>query len=120
MGFVLALHVLASVDPWSSCIDLGQNACDACCVEGGLYTPQCGACVCRCVLQALQVLHQAGFAHTDVRWENVIWHTDQYVLIDLEFACELNTCPFTPGGESLCLLGHLWEHHSGTFDLLED
>ncbi|KAA6429875.1 MAG: hypothetical protein FRX49_00307 [Trebouxia sp. A1-2] len=52
----------------------------------------------RCILQALVTLHQAGFAHTDLRRENILWHEGQYVLIDLEFACELNTCPFTPEG----------------------
>ncbi|KAL3148643.1 hypothetical protein ABBQ38_014065 [Trebouxia sp. C0009 RCD-2024] len=54
----------------------------------------------RCILQALVILHQAGFAHTDLRWENILWHEGQYVLIDLEFACELNTCPFTPEGHT--------------------
>ncbi|KAL0047306.1 hypothetical protein WJX82_000356 [Trebouxia sp. C0006] len=53
----------------------------------------------RCILHALEVLHQAGFAHTDLRWENIILqHAGQWVLIDLEFACVLNTVPFTPEG----------------------
>ena len=59
-------------------------------------------CTCRCILQALKVLHQAGFAHTDLRWQNIILqHADQWVLIDLEFACELDSVPFTPKGEPI-------------------
>ena len=52
------------------------------------------------------VLHQAGFAHTDLRWENIILqHAGQWVLIDLEFACELDSVPFTPVGEPMsCVL----------------
>ena len=52
------------------------------------------------------MLHQAGYAHTDLRWENIILqHADQWVLIDLEFACVLNSVPFTPVGELMpCLL----------------
>ncbi|KAL0018074.1 hypothetical protein WJX77_001729 [Trebouxia sp. C0004] len=55
----------------------------------------------RCILHALEVLHQAGFAHTDLRWENIILqHAGQWVLIDLEFACELDSVPFTPVGHT--------------------
>ncbi|KAL0050597.1 hypothetical protein WJX82_002995 [Trebouxia sp. C0006] len=54
----------------------------------------------RCILHALEVLHQAGFAHTDLRWENIIQHAGQWVLIDLEFACVLNSLPFTPEGHA--------------------
>ncbi|KAL0043922.1 hypothetical protein WJX82_005225 [Trebouxia sp. C0006] len=55
----------------------------------------------RCILHALVVLHQAGFAHTDLRWENIILqHACQWVLIDLEFACVLNSVPFTPEGHA--------------------
>jgi len=63
-------------------------------------------CLFRCILHALEVLHQAGFAHTDLRWENIILqHAVQWVLIDLEFACVLNTVPFTPEGEPMsCFL----------------
>ena len=63
-------------------------------------------CICRCILHALKVLHQAGYAHTDLRWENIILqHADQWVLIDLEFACVLNSVPFTPVGEPMsCIL----------------
>ena len=63
-------------------------------------------CICRCILHALKVLHQAGYAHTDLRWENIILqHADQWVLIDLEFACVLNSVPFTPVGEPMsCVL----------------
>ncbi|KAL0018299.1 hypothetical protein WJX77_001386, partial [Trebouxia sp. C0004] len=51
----------------------------------------------RCILRALVVLHQAGFAHTDLRWENIILQrAGIWVLIDLEFACVLDTLPFTP------------------------
>ena len=51
-------------------------------------------------------MHQAGYAHTDLRWENIILqHADQWVLIDLEFACVLNSVPFTPVGEPMsCIL----------------
>ena len=57
---------------------------------------------CRCTLHALKVLHQAGFAHTDLRWENIILkHAGQWMLIDLEFACVLNSIPFTPEGEPM-------------------
>lgn len=59
-------------------------------------------CICRCILHALKVLHQAGYGHTDLRWENIILqHADQWVLIDLEFACVLNSVPFTPVGEPM-------------------
>ncbi|KAL3132969.1 hypothetical protein ABBQ38_006880 [Trebouxia sp. C0009 RCD-2024] len=55
----------------------------------------------RCILHALKVLHQAGYAHTDLRWENIILqHAGQWVLIDLEFACVLNSVPFTPTGHT--------------------
>ncbi|KAL0043914.1 hypothetical protein WJX82_004607 [Trebouxia sp. C0006] len=61
----------------------------------------------RCILHALEVLHQAGFAHTDLRWENIILqHAGQWVLIDLEFACVLNTVPFTPEGHDRKVLRH--------------
>ena len=54
------------------------------------------------MLHALKVLHQAGYAHTDLRWENIILQrADQWVLIDLEFACVLNSVPFTPVGEPM-------------------
>lgn len=54
-------------------------------------------CSCRCILRALVVLHQAGFAHTDVRWANIILqHDGTWVLIDLELACVLDTVPYTP------------------------
>ena len=58
------------------------------------------------VYYALKVLHQAGYAHTDLRWENIILqHADQWVLIDLEFACVLNSVPFKPVGEPMsCIL----------------
>ncbi len=65
-------------------------------------------CICRCILHALKVLHQAGFAHTDLRWENIILqHAGQWVLIDLEFACELDSVPFTPVGEPMSCLHKL-------------
>ncbi|KAL0035686.1 hypothetical protein WJX79_008706 [Trebouxia sp. C0005] len=55
----------------------------------------------RCILHALKVLHQAGYAHTDLRWESiVVQHAEQWVLIDLEFACVVNTVPFTPVGHT--------------------
>ena len=51
------------------------------------------------------VLHQAGFAHTDVRWANIILqHDGTWVLIDLELACVLDTVPYTPDGEPAHML----------------
>ena len=45
----------------------------------------------RHVLLALQDLHAAGAAHTDVRWPNIIHlPTDSFVLIDLETAVPLD------------------------------
>ena len=44
----------------------------------------------RCVLLALKDLHTAGFAHTDIRWPNVIkCSADAFCLIDLETAVKL-------------------------------
>lgn len=44
----------------------------------------------RCVLLALVDLHTANFAHTDIRWPNVIkCSNDAFCLIDLETAVEL-------------------------------
>ncbi|DBA92345.1 TPA: hypothetical protein ACH3X1_003074 [Trebouxia sp. C0004] len=64
----------------------------------------------RCILHALEVLHQAGFAHTDLRWENIILlHACQWVLIDLEFACVLNSVPFTPEGHARKVRSELYE-----------
>ncbi|KAL0019559.1 hypothetical protein WJX79_002105 [Trebouxia sp. C0005] len=77
----------------------------------------------RCILQALVTLHQAGFAHTDLRRENILWHEGQYVLIDLEFACELNTCPFTPEGHTRKVRPELyqlqWTEASFTFGVCQ-
>ncbi len=45
----------------------------------------------RCVLLALQDLHAASFAHTDIWWPNVIkCSCDAYYLIDLEMAVKLD------------------------------
>ena len=67
-----------------------------------LPTKSLHLCIRRCILHGLKVLHQAGYAHTDLRWENIILqHADQWVLIDLEFACVLNSVPFTPVGEPM-------------------
>ena len=75
-------------------------------VHPSRYVVCTSLCICRCILHALKVLHQAGYAHTDLRWENIILqHADQWVLIDLEFACVLNSVPFTPVGEPMsCVL----------------
>ena len=57
-------------------------------------------CTHRCILHDLEVLHQAGFARTDLRREYIIpQHDGQWVLIGMEFACVLNSVPFTPEGE---------------------
>lgn len=53
---------------------------------------------CRCILLAEQVLQDIGFGHTDIRWGNIIRLPTKFVLIDLEFACELGHVPFTPLG----------------------
>ena len=71
------------------------------CIQG-IIVVCTSSCISRCILHALKVLHQAGYAHTDLRWENIILqHADQWVLIDLEFACVLNSVPFTPVGEPM-------------------
>ena len=44
----------------------------------------------RCILLALEDLHAAKFAHTDIRWPNVIKCSDDvFCLIDLEAAVRL-------------------------------
>lgn len=93
--------VISAVDPSTAKLSSGM------CIAFKAYVVFAQSlCVCRCILHALKVLHQAGYAHTDLRWENVILqHADQWVLIDLEFACVLNSVPFTPVGEPLpCVL----------------
>ena len=45
----------------------------------------------RCIMLALKDLHAAGFAHTDIRWPNVIKCSDtEFRLIDLETAVKLD------------------------------
>ena len=86
-----------------STAELSSVACALHSRQNGVCT---SLCICRCILHALKVLHQAGFAHTDLRWENIILqHAGQWVLIDLEFACELDCVPFTPMGKPMsCVL----------------
>ena len=97
MGFVSKFDVHSSITELTS-------------MARALHSRQKGVCtslcICRCILHALKALHQAGFAHTDLRWENIILqHAGQWVLIDLEFACELDSVPFTPVGEPMsCVL----------------
>lgn len=71
----------------------------------GVIEVRIDLCTCRYILSALLHLHQAGFAHTDLRWENIILQpAGTWVLIDLEFAY---TIPFTPDGKLVyvvCLL----------------
>ena len=97
IGFVS----ISAVHP--STAELSSVACALHSRQNGVCT---SLCICRCILHALKVLHQAGFAHTDLRWENIILqHAGQWVLIDLEFACELDSVPFTPVGEPMsCVL----------------
>ena len=65
-----------------------------------LYDADISLCTHRCILNDQEVLHQAGFAHTDLRQEYIIpQHDGQWVLIGMEFACVLNSVPFTPEGE---------------------
>jgi hypothetical protein len=49
----------------------------------------------RCILQGLSALHAAGYGHGDVRWPNIIelppWHSEKYVLIDLEGVVKLGS-----------------------------
>ena len=45
----------------------------------------------RCILTCLQDLHQAGWAHLDVRWSNVVFIApNHWVVIDAEFARPFN------------------------------
>ena len=68
------------------------------------------------MLHALEVLHQAGFAHSDLWWENnILQHASSaghWVLIDLEFACVSNSVPFTPEGEPLSCFSSMFMHMS--------
>ena len=51
----------------------------------------------RCILLALQDLHAASFAHTDICWPNVIkCSKDSFYLIDLEMAVKLD-CTWSIG-----------------------
>ncbi|KAA6419341.1 MAG: hypothetical protein FRX49_10740 [Trebouxia sp. A1-2] len=52
----------------------------------------------KCVLSGVQDLHNAGYGHTDIRWQNIIQCGSSYRLIDLEFVCKLKQRPFTPTG----------------------
>ncbi|KAL0021267.1 hypothetical protein WJX79_002534 [Trebouxia sp. C0005] len=52
----------------------------------------------KCVLSGVQDLHNAGYGHTDIRWQNIIQCGNSYRLIDLEFVCKLKQRPFTPTG----------------------
>ncbi|KAL0021284.1 hypothetical protein WJX79_008029 [Trebouxia sp. C0005] len=52
----------------------------------------------KCVLSGVQDLHNAGYGHTDIRWQNIIQCSSSYRLIDLEFVCKLKQRPFTPTG----------------------
>ncbi len=46
----------------------------------------------RCILLALKDLHAANFAHTDIRWPNIIkCSNDSFCLIDLETAVRLGS-----------------------------
>ena len=56
------------------------------------------------MLMAEQKLQAAGLGHTDIRWDNIIKVLDKFVLIDLEFACDLGDVPFTPAGVLLACL----------------
>ncbi len=53
------------------------------------------------MLLAVQGLQAVGLGHTDIQWENIIQLPTKFVLIDLEFACELGQVPFTPAGALL-------------------
>ena len=50
------------------------------------------------MLLAVQGLQAVGLGHTDIRWQNIIQVPTKFVLIDMEFACELGQVPFTPAG----------------------
>lgn len=84
----LGRHQTAHVQSVDRCSCVCTNGKDNFCTD---------VCSCRCILRALVVLHQAGFAHTDVHWANIILqHDGTWVLIDLESACVLDTVPYTP------------------------
>ncbi len=50
------------------------------------------------MLLAVQALQAVGLGHTDIRWQNIIQVPTKFVLIDMEFTCELGQVPFTPAG----------------------
>ena len=100
--FFVAIELCRGVS-WLTCaIGSHVHSMDrCCCISTNYIMDACiNLCTCRCILRALVVLHQAGFAHTDLRWENIILQrAGMWVLIDLEFACVLDTLPFTPNSK---------------------
>ncbi len=46
----------------------------------------------RRILRGLSVLHKAGFGHGDLRWDNIIWISDEnFIIIDLEGTIALDS-----------------------------
>lgn len=57
------------------------------------------------VLEALKWLHRKQIIHRDVRWDNIIWHEDHAVLIDLGASVYVPTAEFMTiydGGNICC------------------
>ena len=66
----------------------GFDKCPCVCTSG-IGDARIDLCTCRCALQALNVLRQAGYAHTDLRWETIILQhaaAGKWVLIERESA----------------------------------
>ena len=51
----------------------------------------------RCILTALSALHERGWIHCDLRWDNVVWcGVDNWVIIDAEFARRIGAAMPSP------------------------
>ena len=63
------------------------------------------------ISKAVKLMHSVGIVHNDLRWDNVILHKKNYVLIDFDDAYILSENDFCPG------LFHLSssEHSANTF-----
>jgi hypothetical protein len=52
---------------------------------------------CRCILEGLQCIHDAGCGHGDIRWPNIVHIAgSQFILIDLEDAVVLSEAVTEP------------------------
>ena len=51
----------------------------------------------RCILTALSALHERGWIHCDLRWDNIVWcGVDNWVIIDAEFARRIGAAMPSP------------------------